>query len=302
MDINRLNEFIVLATHLNYSKAANQLFLTQPALSRHIHDLEQTLGARLFIRDTHNVHLTSVGQLFYHEAREIVDHYNHALELVKEATSSASGQVSIGFLGAAVQPFLSRFIPEFSAEHPQIKLSFSCDNLDVLTKRLNEDQIDLGFVTHVDRSFFSGLQSETLLKDRLVAVFSPDNPLASKDQLYLKELSGVPGIAFSRQSNPITYEFHQQLFKKANTKYNIVQEVPNIETALFFVSINKGFFIIPSHLEFMVEDLSLVPLADEGCNISLNLLWKKNNPNPSLPVFRKAFMSYMQNAKSRDSE
>lgn len=154
MDINRLNEFIVLATHLNYSKAANQLFLTQPALSRHIHDLEQTLGARLFIRDTHNVHLTSVGQLFYHEAREIVDHYNHALELVKEATSSASGQVSIGFLGAAVQPFLSRFIPEFSAEHPQIKLSFSCDNLDVLTKRLNEDQIDLGFVTHVDSSFF----------------------------------------------------------------------------------------------------------------------------------------------------
>ena len=280
MDINRLNEFIVLATHLNYSKAANQLFLTQPALSRHIHDLEQTLGARLFIRDTHNVHLTSVGQLFYHEAREIVDHYNHALELVKEATSSASGQVSIGFLGAAVQPFLSRFIPEFSAEHLQIKLSFSCDNLDVLTKRLNEDQIDLGFVTHVDSSFFSGLQSETLLKDRLVAVFSPDNPLASKDQLYLKELSGVPGIAFSRQSNPITYEFHQQLFKKANTKYNIVQEVPNIETALFFVSINKGFFIIPSHLEFMVEDLSLVPLADEGCNISLNLLWKKNIISP----------------------
>lgn len=64
MDINRLNEFIVLATHLNYSKAANQLFLTQPALSRHIHDLEQTLGAKLFIRDTHNVYLTSVGQLF----------------------------------------------------------------------------------------------------------------------------------------------------------------------------------------------------------------------------------------------
>ena len=53
MDINRLNEFITLATLLNYSKAANQLYLTQPALSRHIHDLEQTLGTQLFIRDTH---------------------------------------------------------------------------------------------------------------------------------------------------------------------------------------------------------------------------------------------------------
>lgn len=50
MDINRLNEFITLATLLNYSKAANQLYLTQPALSRHIHDLEQTLGTQLFIQ------------------------------------------------------------------------------------------------------------------------------------------------------------------------------------------------------------------------------------------------------------
>ena len=98
MDINRLNEFIVLATHLNYSKAANQLFLTQPALSRHIHDLEQTLGAKLFIRDTHNVYLTSVGQLFFTEAKDIVDHYNHALQLVKDAISDTSGQLNIGFL------------------------------------------------------------------------------------------------------------------------------------------------------------------------------------------------------------
>ena len=71
MDINRLNEFITLATLLNYSKAANQLYLTQPALSRHIHDLEQTLGTQLFIRDTHNVHLTSVAKSFSKKLRRL---------------------------------------------------------------------------------------------------------------------------------------------------------------------------------------------------------------------------------------
>ena len=86
MDINRLNEFITLATLLNYSKAANQLYLTQPALSRHIHDLEQTLGTQLFIRDTHNVHLTSVGEIFLKEAQEIITRYNHALDLIKEVS------------------------------------------------------------------------------------------------------------------------------------------------------------------------------------------------------------------------
>ena len=93
MDINRLNEFITLATLLNYSKAANQLYLTQPALSRHIHDLEQTLGTQLFIRDTHNVHLTSVGEIFLKEAQEIITRYNHALDLIKEVSSTSTGEL-----------------------------------------------------------------------------------------------------------------------------------------------------------------------------------------------------------------
>ena len=127
MDINRLNEFITLATLLNYSKAANQLYLTQPALSRHIHDLEQTLGTQLFIRDTHNVHLTSVGEIFLKEAQEIIQRYNHALDLIKEVSSTSTGELKIGFLGTASQSFLSDFVMGFTASHPQIKLSMTSD-------------------------------------------------------------------------------------------------------------------------------------------------------------------------------
>lgn len=101
MEITRLKEFITLASLLNYSKAASQLYLTQPALSRHIHDLETQLDAPLFVRDTHSVRLTSVGELFYGEAKEIVDRYDRAIALVKEATSDTSGELRIGFLGTA---------------------------------------------------------------------------------------------------------------------------------------------------------------------------------------------------------
>lgn len=295
MDINRLNEFIALATHLNYSKAANQLFLTQPALSRHIHDLEETLGAQLFIRDTHNVHLTAVGELFFQEAKEIVDHYNHALELVREASSSTTGQITIGFLGAAVQPFLSSFIPEFSASHPNIKLTMHCDDMDNLVKQLNEDAIDLCFATHIDSSFFTGLQSETILTDRLMIVTHPKHPLASKESVCLSDLNGYPMIAFSKKSNPIACDFHKQLLKKANVPYNAAHEISNLESAFFLVSINEGYFIIPAHLKHMAKDLCAIPLTDKNCTISLNLIWKKSNSNPSLPIFQKAFMNHLQN-------
>ena len=117
MDINRLNEFITLATLLNYSKAANQLYLTQPALSRHIHDLEQTLGTQLFIRDTHNVHLTSVGEIFLKEAQEIIQRYNHALDLIKEVSQRFVKEriaVSLNDLDALLKQ--QHLIEEYSTE------------------------------------------------------------------------------------------------------------------------------------------------------------------------------------------
>lgn len=104
----------------------------------------------------------------------------------------------------------------------------------------------------------------------------------------------IPMIAFNHKENPITNDFHRQIFKKANAVYNIQFEVPNIETAMFYVSINNGSFIIPSHLAPMANGLVTIPISDERCSISLNLLWKKSNPNPSIPIFQKAFLNFMQ--------
>lgn len=299
MDINRLNEFITLATLLNYSKAANQLYLTQPALSRHIHDLEQTLGTQLFIRDTHNVHLTTVGELFLKEAQEIISRYNHALALIKEVSSFSKGELKIGCLGTASQPFLSEFIIGFSASHPQIKLSISCDILDVLVRQLNDGLTDLAVVTHVDRNYLIGLESESIMESRMIAVLHPCHPLANRSSLTLKDLSGFPLINFSSTVNPIVSDYNKQLFKKADSQFNLVQEVPNIETAMFNVSINEGIFIMPEYLRQSAGSLVIIPISDDYAFITLNLIWKKKNPNISVPVFIKAFHTYIQNRVSR---
>ena len=295
MDINRLNEFITLATLLNYSKAANQLYLTQPALSRHIHDLEQTLGTQLFIRDTHNVHLTSVGEIFLKEAQEIITRYNHALDLIKEVSSTSTGELKIGFLGTASQSFLSDFVIGFTASHPQIKLSMTSDVLDILVKQLNDGFTDLAFVTHVDKNYLIGLESKTIMKSPLIAVMHPTHALANRDSLSIKDLSGFPMINFSPQVNPITSDFNKQIFKKAGAQLNIVREIPNIETAAFCASINEGMFIMPEYLRSSVGSLKTIPLSDPFAYVTLNLIWKKKNPNISIPVFVDSFSTYIQN-------
>lgn len=295
MDINRLNEFITLATLLNYSKAANQLYLTQPALSRHIHDLERTLGTQLFIRDTHNVHLTSIGELFLREAQEIVSRYNHALDLVKEVSSLSTGELKIGFLGTASQSFISDFVIGFTASHPQIKLTMTCDILDILVRQLNEGITDLAIVTHVDRNYLIGLESETILKSRLMAILHPCHQLADREKLSFRDLSGFPMINFDNAINPIVSDYNKQLFKRAGANFNLVREIPNIETAAFCVSVNEGIFLAPEYLVPAMNSLVAIPLSEDYAYINLNLIWKKKNPNISIPIFVDAFHTFIQN-------
>lgn len=297
MEIERLYEFLVLSEHLNYSKAANQLYLTQPVLSRHIHDLEKQIGASLLIRDTHNVRLTPIGVLFTKEAKEITDKYEEALARVKNATRGLNGVLYIGFLEAAVKPFLSKFVLKFSEDYPNIKLDFYSNNLDEIITNINNDTIDIGFVTHVETSVFYGLESKLIFRDKLTFAVSKDNPLAARESITVKELSDFPMISLAKESNPTAHEFHKTFFKKYKSKYNSVKEVPNVETALFFVSLNKGGFLMPKHLSGMATDLAVLKFEEEDFFIDLNLIWKKSNPNPATMIFCKEFFEFMHEMK-----
>ena len=102
-------------------------------------------------------------------------------------------------------------------------------------------------------------------------------------------------INFSPQANPITSDFNKQIFKKAGAQLNIVREIPNIETATFCASINEGVFIMPEYLLSSIGSLRTVPLTDSFAYVTLNLIWKKKNPNISIPVFVDSFSTYIQN-------
>lgn len=294
MDINRLNEFLVLANCLNYSKAASQLYLTQPVLSRHIHDLEHQVGAPLLIRNTHKAELTQIGKLFAEEAEQIINTYNKSMERIRTATAAVNGVLNIGFLEAAVKPFLKNFIVEFSKEHPQISLELQSYDLEELLIAFNEGYLDIAFATHVDDSYFPGLMSRHILRDKLYVVINNAHHLSMQKSISIQALSEQPVIMLSKEKNAIAYDFHKNLFKKHEARLNVVKEVRNVENALFFVSLNKGLFIIPEHLLYLVSDQAALELVDDECYITVNLLWKKDNPNPATGIFEKEFLKFME--------
>ena len=297
MDINRIREFLTLSEHLNYSKAANLLYITQPVHSRHIHDLEENLGGQLFLRDSHSVQLTEFGKLCAAELREVVTAYDSALIHIRNAADTSTDTLTIGFLEYAVRPFLSQFAEWFQEAHPNIEIDYDSGNLDDLTDSVLEDRMDLAFVTHVgsDSSFSKELDSETVYKDNLLAVVSPRHAISGQESITLEELSTYPLINYSKTNNPYTSDFHKELFEKKNLHMQVAKEVTSFESALFYAKAGIGVFLIPQHLSFIAGDLITVPVSDKDCLIPLNLIWKKQNPKKSLQTYVQEFKLFYKN-------
>lgn len=292
MDINRLEEFVVLADCLNYSKAANLLFLTQPVLSRHINDLEKNLNAQLFIRDTHKVALTPIGELALQEINGVVDAYHKAMRNIKRATDNLNGRISVGFLGQAVRPFITQFIRHMGSR-PQLEIDYaSVEELDTLIHFVDAGAIDLGFVTHVELDRLRDVETKWITDDSLCVAVPLEHPLAAAKQISIQELSGEPLIVYDRDTNPHTAIFHEKLFQRFGADMNVIRKVRNVESGLFQSSLGLGCFIIPHHLMSMARDMAVIPISDEEAKISLHLIWKRNNAKTAVQTFIKEFSKF----------
>ena len=110
MKIEYMREYIVLANTLNFTNAANILFITQPALSRHIALVEEEIGAQLFIRTKHYVTLTRVGESVLKEFRQVIDQYDKLLNRIPQMNKGFTGELRIAMHHYAVESYMSTVI------------------------------------------------------------------------------------------------------------------------------------------------------------------------------------------------
>ncbi len=292
MDINRLEEFVVLADNLNFSKAAKILFLTQPVLSRHINELEETLGDQLFIRDTHKVLLTPFGEMAAEQIRTVVDSYHEAMDYIRSQLNEVKGNIEVGFLGHAVRPFITQFT-SYMKNEPDININYtSVAELDDLISMVENGDLDLGFITHIDRERSKDIESLWITDDPLCVVVPHKSPLAGRESVSISDLSGIPMITFDKKTNPHTVLFHERLFKMLGADLNSVRTVHNIESAFFYADTGLGAFIIPRHLLGLTQDLPVIPISDKEAYISLHLIWKNDNARPAVHTFIKDFKRF----------
>src|SRR5687767_4666543 len=176
MDLDRLRTFLSVSRSLNYTRAASELHLSQPAVWRQVRRLEQELGVRLLEQIGKSLHLTDAGRTLAREAAQLLAKFGFVVEAVRLHAQGVRGRLRIGASTTPGYYVLPPILGRFHATHGDVELHYEVENSASIEQRLLCNELDVGF--------FGGdvqteeLQSEQLVEDEIACFVSKGHPLA----------------------------------------------------------------------------------------------------------------------------
>ncbi|WP_394788720.1 LysR substrate-binding domain-containing protein [Rhodoferax sp.] len=196
--LRHLQGFVSLANLRSFSKAADQLAVTQPALSASIKQLENQLGAKLFDRTTHQVELTEQGVLVLAHAKYLLNTANNTFDDIQQAISSGKTRIRIGTMPSAMT-FTAAAVARYTKVHgDQVEVVLSDMSSDALLLALGTGELDFCICTKLAHSDL--FESVTVLEDELVLVVSQQHPLAKMGEVPWRLLAGEEILLFNKGS------------------------------------------------------------------------------------------------------
>jgi len=238
MNLRHLQFFVVLAEELNFSRAAERLFVAQPALSQTIRALEERMGAQLIDRGSRPLRLTEAGSYLVGEARRILSDFEQASIGAREIGQGRRGWLGIGFTRSAMYSVLPPALKAFHRAYPDVELKL----FEMLTEEqgdgLRDNRIHVGIGRQVQE--IPGFTVRTLLSERLMAVLAPDHPLAARKELKIADLANARLILYPQHPAASFARFIEGLYRDAGLTPDVAHRADEIQTAIALVAAGLG--------------------------------------------------------------
>lgn len=282
MDQNHLRIFLTVAEELHFGRAAEKLFLAQPAVSRAIAQLERSLGLSLFDRTTRRVRLTAPGEQLVVSGREIMKAIDDAESLVLAAQEGHRGHLSVVFAGLSTHRLIASLSRELKHRYPGISLSlFSQNFAQQAMDKVGDEGNDIG----LGRWDFipSHLDSRVIAKEQLVLAVPAKHHLAERAGVTFADLSSEVFVELENTQS-VLHDRLRRLSRRYGYEPSVVQRAPDTWTALTLVGAGIGCHLTLDSVQqnFYEDDVAFVPVADDAESILLQMAWLPENHNPVL--------------------
>ncbi|NLM21016.1 MAG: LysR family transcriptional regulator [Peptococcaceae bacterium] len=298
MKIEYLKEFVVLAKYLNFSTAAEHLYISQPVLSRHIAALENELRVKLLHRNTQKVSLTEAGVLFNQRVQILLQKYNDLCEEVRLKEQGFDAELRIGLPYYCMDYYMGQVPIRFATEHPNIMLTYINGHPDQLVDLLIMDKLDVLLIAYASYHDTEGLVLHDLFDEQLIVLFPMNHPLAGRKSVTLSDLAQETFLAMESNIALSVWKYLQDLCLKNGFEPQGLIKFKHLESAIIALQNNQGIIVEGHNLySLRQEGLSAVPLEGEGCFRRVSIVHKRDSTNPALPLLINKFKDIISSGR-----
>jgi DNA-binding transcriptional LysR family regulator len=281
IELRHLRIFVTLAEELHFGRAAKRLFLTQPPLSKAIHQLEDSVGVRLFVRDSKHVALTAAGAVMLPKARETLRHAYNWQELGKAVALGLAGRITVGFTGAMLFRGLTAITTAFTERYAEIELSFQEATSQRQVEMIRSGTLDAGFINSPLAP--AGLGALMVYKERHVACVPTSHPLAGARKISLRALRHETFLTFSRDASPAYFDQMMAMCASAGFQPATHRFGGQILTLVAMGAAGMGVSLVPESVALAgMKGAAFVPLTDSRLRPSAFFVWRADQLSPSL--------------------
>lgn len=269
MEIRQLRAFVAIAESGTFTAGALRVHVTQAAISMQIRQLENELGAKLFVRAPRRVMLTEAGEQLLQRARQILRDHDAALDEIAELAGAERGRLRIGSASAVVTTdVLPKLLRDVRKQHARAEITVASGTSEALVQQILGGELDLAFVSLPVEA--RGINTERLSQDQLVAIASPRHRLAKQRTVSAYTLAGEKLILGERGGN--TRRLIDQFFAEAGVTLRVAMELSRQAAIRRMVEADMGVGIVPlQSASEEVEKGKLVRWWIEGAQINWEL-------------------------------
>lgn len=257
--LRQLQVFEKVASHLNYSRAAEELYLSQPAVSMQIKQLEGHVGLALFEQMGKKIFLTEAGRELFHYARNIAQQLVEMEAMFDEMKGLGQGKLTLSVVNTA-NYFTPQLLATFCLRHPHINVQLQVANRDAVLKQLSDNSTDLAIMGQPPSGL--DLSSKQFLDNPLVVIAAPSHPLAKLKKIKFAQLAEQSFL--SREQGSGTRSAMERVFAQHHIQPRISMEMETNEAIKQAVQAGMGLGILSLHsIELELETKRLVVLNVE---------------------------------------
>lgn len=273
MDWHQIKYFQTVAKVQHFTKAAEELAISQPGLSRSIAKLEEELEVQLFDRRGRNIYLNRFGKMFLKRVENAIQQIENGKKEIWDEIHPNIGNISLSFLPSLGIDLVPDLISTFQKDHPEVTFQLTQASNQEIIDELKAGATDVAFITfhHEDEA----LVYKQLLNEPLFLVVSYDHPIATFEEVHLHEVKNEPFISF-KDSN-VLHNIIEDLCNDAGFSPHIVFKAEDIGTVSGLVGANLGVSLVPDIKVVNKNKVKLIRVKEPNCSREIGMAYVKDS-------------------------